>query len=123
MSYYQNCFLDYHAFDSGKVMMKNNVVCKVIGMRNISLKLHDKTIRQVKHVRHVSNLKRNLISLGMLDQMGFSIRFKYGDLKIFDEIALVIKRIRKNEIYVLDGEVVTGESSISPKTSMDVTKL
>ena len=50
----------------GRIMMGNNAVCKVIGMGNIHLKLHDGTMRLIRQVRHVPDLKRNLIYLGYL---------------------------------------------------------
>ena len=67
MSPCQNFFSEYHKIDGGKVMMENNAVYKVIEIGNINLKLHNRTIREVKQVRHVPDLKRNLISLEMLD--------------------------------------------------------
>ncbi|KAH9716149.1 Integrase catalytic domain-containing protein [Citrus sinensis] len=53
--------------DGGNVMMGNNAVCKVIGMGNVSLRLHDGTIWELREVRYVPDLKRNLISLGITD--------------------------------------------------------
>ncbi|KAH9778870.1 Integrase catalytic domain-containing protein [Citrus sinensis] len=55
--------------DGGKVMMGNNVVWKVIGIGNVSLTLHDGTIWELREVRYVPDLKRNLISLvtGIID--------------------------------------------------------
>ncbi|KAH9648352.1 hypothetical protein KPL70_025549 [Citrus sinensis] len=53
--------------DGGKVMMGNNAICKVIGMGNVSLRLHDGTTWELREVRYVPDLKRNLISLGITD--------------------------------------------------------
>ena len=50
--------------------MGNNAMCSVIGIGNISLEVHDRIIKELKHVRHAPRLKGNLISLGLLDQMG-----------------------------------------------------
>ena len=69
MSPVKSYFSDYHEYDGGRVMMGNNAVCKVIGMGNIHMKLHDGTVRLIRQVKHVLDLKRNLISLGMLDQI------------------------------------------------------
>ena len=46
-------------------MMGNNAMCRVIDIGNVRLMMHDKTMLEIKYVRHVSNLKRNLISLGL----------------------------------------------------------
>ena len=67
MSLVKSYFSDYHEYDGAMVMIGNNAVCKVIGMGNIHIKLHDGTVRLIRQVRHVPDLKRNLISLGMLD--------------------------------------------------------
>ena len=70
---FKNYVLNYHETDGRRVMTGNNVVCKIVGIRNVNLKLHDGTIRELREVRYVPELKRNLIYLGMLDQMGLSI--------------------------------------------------
>lgn len=69
-------FNEYQEFDSGRVMMGNNSIFRIIGIGNVSLKLHNGSIRVIKQVRHVPDLKRNLISLGMLDQIGCSIKLE-----------------------------------------------
>lgn len=66
---FKNYFTKYHDFDGGRVIIGNNSMCKIIRIGNVSLKLHNSSIRVVKLVKHVVNLKRNLISLGILDQI------------------------------------------------------
>lgn len=79
------------------MMMGNNSICKLIRIGNLSLKLHDDSIRVVKQVRHVPNLKKNLISLGMLDQMGCSVKLESRQLYILNGSNLVMKGTRKNK--------------------------
>lgn len=79
-----------------------NDICKVISMGNVNLKVHDKTIRELKEVRYVPNLKRNLISLGMLDQIGLSIKVESSELKILNRSTMIMKGAKKNGVYVLD---------------------
>ena len=64
---FRSYFTEYQEFDGGRVMMRNNSICRIIGIEDVSLKLHDGSIRVLKQVRHVPDLKRNIISLGMLD--------------------------------------------------------
>lgn len=47
-------------------MIGNNAVSKVIMMGNITVTLYDSTVREIKQVRRVLDLKRILISLEML---------------------------------------------------------
>ena len=71
---FRSYFTEYQEFDGGRVIMENNYICRIIGIGDVNLKLHDGSIRVIKQVRHVLYLKRNLISLGMLDQIGCRIR-------------------------------------------------
>lgn len=75
-------------------MMGNNAVCKVIGMENVSLKLHDRTIWELTEVRYVLDLKRNLISLEVIDHIGFSIKLEFGRLLITNGSRIVMKGTR-----------------------------
>lgn len=61
--------------------MGNNTICKVSGMGNVNLKVHDGTIRELKEVRYVPDLKKNLISLGMLDQIGLVLKLNLMNLR------------------------------------------
>ena len=92
--YLSNC----HETDGGRVMMGNNVVCRIVGIGNVNLKLHDGTIRELREVRYVLELKRNLISLGMLDKW----------ISNGDEVVMIGHK--RNEVYVLGVEAIIGIS-------------
>lgn len=49
--------------------MGNNTSYKVIGIGNIIIKMFNGVVRTLCDVRHVPNLKKNLISLGTLVAM------------------------------------------------------
>ena len=51
-------------------------MCKVVGIGIVSLKKFDGVVKELTHVRFVPDLKRNLISIGMLDPIGCVIRAK-----------------------------------------------
>lgn len=104
-------------------MKQNNFVYKIMGIGNINLKLHDGTIRKLKQARYVLNLKMNLISLGMLDQMGCSVRIEFGVMKIVKGTVVIMKGNRKNGMFILDEEVVNGKVGITSNVVMDKTKL
>ena len=54
--------------------MGNDAICKVVGKGIIRLKMLDGMTRELVNVRHVPDLKKNLISLGMLDKMGCLVK-------------------------------------------------
>jgi hypothetical protein len=60
----------------------NNKAWKVTGIGSIKLKLVDRGIKILHHVRHVPDLKRKLISLGILDKQGYVYKVKVGVLRI-----------------------------------------
>ena len=63
----ERLFEDYKEINEGQVLLGNNKPCKVIGIGSMTIKTHDGIERILSSVRNVPELKRNLISLGMLD--------------------------------------------------------
>ena len=61
MTLNQSWFVTYEPTD-GRVIMGNNNSCKVAGTGTISLKFHDGRIRTLTGVKHIPDLKKNLIS-------------------------------------------------------------
>ena len=93
--------------------MGNDASCRVIGRGTIKLKMLDGTIRELTNVRHIPDLKRNLISLGMLDRMGCVIKLESGTLKVIKGSMVLMKGNLDNGLYVLQGSVVTGDVGVS----------
>ena len=116
-------FTSYQSINGCKVLMGNNMACQVIGMGNIRLKLHDGSVRELLDVRHVPDLKRNLISLGMLDQSGCTFKGESGTLKVIKGSMVVMRGERKHGLYVLSGEAVIGSASFSVDNENMQTKL
>ncbi|KAG8376371.1 hypothetical protein BUALT_Bualt09G0056100 [Buddleja alternifolia] len=73
----------------------------------------------LKNVRFIPELKRNLISLGVLDELGYSIKVETGILKILKGSFVLMKGVRKNGIYSLLGNTVIGSVSIVTENSME----
>ena len=67
MSPNRDLFSTYQLINSGKVLMGNNLVYKVVGISIIRIKMHDGIVRTLTNVRHVPKLKKNLVSLRTLD--------------------------------------------------------
>ncbi|KAK9179751.1 hypothetical protein WN943_028956 [Citrus x changshan-huyou] len=79
--------------EGGKVLMGNNVSCKVIGIGSVRLKMSDGIIRELDNVRHIPELKRNLISLSMLDKAGCCIRLESSSLKVIKGSLIMMKGV------------------------------
>ena len=82
-------------------------------------------MRTLTDVRHVPQLKKNLISLGVLDLKGFKYTCKGGSLRVSKGALVVMKGSKKTSLYVLQGETITGSVTVScsKKTSSDLTRL
>jgi len=76
--------------NSGFVLMVNDDSYKVIGIRNIKIKMFD-GVRILCDVRYIPNLRKNLISLGILDRNGFNFKSEGGVLKVSKGVMTVIK--------------------------------
>ncbi|XP_071727384.1 uncharacterized mitochondrial protein AtMg00300-like [Rutidosis leptorrhynchoides] len=104
--------------------MRNDVACKVVGIGTIQIKMYDGTVRTLTDVRHVPELKKNLISLGTLDSIGCEYRARGGVLKVSRGALVVMKGERCNGLYLLKGSMVTGASGVSSSAKdVDTTKL
>jgi len=67
---HRDWFTPYESVDCGVVLMGNNSQCKAMGKGAIRIKMHNGMITTLTNVRHVPDLKRNLISLGTLESLG-----------------------------------------------------
>lgn len=105
------------------MMMRNNVVYEVVGIGNVRLKIHDEFVIELRQVRHVPDLKRNLISLSMMDQIGCIVRVQNGILSVIKGSQVLLRGTRKNGHDILEGTTVTGEVSASSSSSVDKTRM
>ena len=62
--------------DFGKVYLADGTTLDVVGIRNVRIRIHADSVWKMKKVKHVPELKKNLISVGQLDDKGHGIHFK-----------------------------------------------
>ena len=60
-------FDTYRLVNYSYVLMGNDASCKVEGIGNIRVKMFDGVIRTLCDIRHVLDMRKNLISMGTLD--------------------------------------------------------
>ena len=93
-------------------------------MGSVRIKTHDGLVRIIPNVRHVPELRRNLISLGMLDDYGFTWKGEKGVLKVSKGSLVVMKGVNENSLYLLQRRTVIGtvatvvESDYNPSVSL-----
>jgi len=87
--------------------MGNGHALEVIGVGIVKIKMYDGIVRIIQEVRHVKDLKKNLLSVGQLDNLGCKIHTEGGILKVVRGNLVVMKaeKIMAN-LYVLMGDTL-----------------
>jgi len=62
--------------------MSDDRSCNMEGISMVLIKMFDGMVRELKKVRYVSQLKRNLISIGALKALSFEVSIRDSDLKL-----------------------------------------
>jgi len=63
------------------------------GICTVLIKMFDGMVRELKKVRHVPQLKKNLINVGALEVLGLEVSIKDGILKMTRSSMIVLKGI------------------------------
>ena len=79
--------------------MRNDHTCRLIGKVTIHIKMHDETIRELKEVRYIPSMMKNIISVGALKWVGLRGTLGKGALKMSSGSSVVLKDIRCNNVY------------------------
>nr|GEX99708.1 retrotransposon protein, putative, Ty1-copia subclass [Tanacetum cinerariifolium] len=121
---HRSWFTTYESFNGGNVYMRNHSIYPVIRTGNIQVKMHDGVIRTITGVRHILDLKRNLISHSILEANGCKYSSEGEVIKIFKGALVLTKAIQSGGLYVLQGTVVYGTARVATsKASLDDSKL
>ena len=96
---------------SGVVHLAENQPCKVAGIDSISSKNHDGSTRVLTDVQYIPKLEKNLISLGTFESKGFTIILHNGILKVVSGALVVMKGIRRNNMYLYQGSTAVGTAA------------
>ena len=114
--------INFKQIEGGKVLMGNDHSCNVTGSGSVRFKLWDGSHRILDNVRWVPKLRRNLISLGMLDVNGSTYKSENGVLRVMKGSMVMLKGVLKQGLYVLQGEAITGDAAAT-SVSQDQTLL
>lgn len=105
-------FPEYQPYEGGQVIMGNNASYKVIGIGSIKLRLADGYVKIMSKVRHCLELKRSLISLGALEEEGYSFKVENSILKILKGSRIVMKGERAQSCWcVLKRSIIIRETN------------
>ena len=83
--------------------MGNEFSFKIVGVGSVQIRMHDGYVRTLIDVRHVPKLRKNFISLGVLDSVGYKYTTQGGVLKVSKGILVVMEGKRIGNLYCLEG--------------------
>ncbi|KAH9657232.1 retrovirus-related pol polyprotein from transposon TNT 1-94-like protein [Citrus sinensis] len=114
-------FTDFRNLESGAIVMGNDQPCRTMGIGTIRLKMFDGMVRELREVRYVPALKKNLISVGALEVKGYKVTIEDGIMKFTHGAMVILQGVRRHNLYYLKGGT-TDEANIVEAHS-DTTKL
>jgi len=97
---------------SGKVLMENNHLRKVVDVGSVKIKFHDGKTRRLMGVRHIPDLSKNLISLGSLEEKGCKFQSDGRVLRVSKGALTIMRGKRVGNLYFLQGSIVIGSASM-----------
>lgn len=115
----KDLFSSYEEYNGGNVTMGNNATCKVIGTGTVAINMFDGIVRTLTKVRHVPELKKNLISLGTLDTNGCKCIAEGGVMKVVKGALVLMKGAKVGSLYSLQGSTMVGSANVSTGTMSD----
>ena len=84
-------FDTYRLVNSSSVMMGNEALCKVVRIGNIRVKMFYGVIRTLCDVRHVPDMRKNMISFGTSDENEINYKFENGIMKVRKSVMTMMK--------------------------------
>ena len=102
-------FTSYKTGDFGNVRMGNSGVSKIVGIGDVCLKNSVGNKLELKDVRHVPDIRLNLISTGKLNDEGFTNSFGKSKWKLTKGSLVVARGKKQNTLYVMEAKLHKGE--------------
>ena len=87
--------------------MDDDHALEIAGIGTIKIKMFDSRVRIIEEIRHVKALKKNLLSLGQIDNLGCKTHIENETMKIVKG-ALVLMKVEKINVnlFTLKGEAL-----------------
>jgi len=113
-------FYTYKPISGGSMFMGDGHAVKIVGVGTVKIKMYDGIVRTIQKVRHVKDLKKNILSIGQLDDLRYKIHTEGGILKVARENMVVMKaeKIMVN-LYVLMWDTLQEVNATVASTSQE----
>jgi len=116
-------FSSLEKLDNNVVIIGNDAACQMIEISTVRIKMFDGVVRDLTDVRYVTQMKKNIISVGAVETKGLNVTLENGILKVMKGSLVVMKGIRDRNLYYLKGSTFTGSLTASVVSDVDATQL
>jgi hypothetical protein len=116
-------FCDFENVNGGQVLMGNHMACQVKGIGTITLRVKDNNVLVLEKTRYVPDLQRNLISLGVLDDLNYDIMINAGYIKILRNSHLIVEAPKRHGLYILQTQNIFDSTSAALSVSNDKSQI
>ena len=106
MTPFKTLFSNYKKIENGFVSMANEKKCNVLGTGDVCLRFSSGSVFTLKDVRHVPDLRYNLISCASLENDGLEGKWGKGVMKILKGSLVVFTAEKQNNLYVCHAEPI-----------------
>ncbi|CAM8956737.1 unnamed protein product [Rhodiola kirilowii] len=90
----------YRSGDFGKVYLADDEPFEVMGKGDVQIKAPNGSVLQLHDVRHIPDLKRNLLSVGQLDDEGYAVTFGCSTYKITKGSMVIARGKKEGTLYM-----------------------
>ena len=108
-------FTSYAGGDFGRVKMANYGVIEVVGIGNVNYDHGHGCKLVLNDVRHVPDIRLNIISAGKLDDEGYTNSFGEGKWKPMKGSLIIARCLKQNSLYLMHVMVFGGEVNVTDK--------
>ena len=91
---------NYVVGDFGKVYLADGSALNVVDMGDVRILLPNGSVWLLEKVRHIPNLRRNLISVEQLDDEGHAILFVSGTWKVTKGVRVLVHGKKTGTLYM-----------------------
>ncbi|CAM8972007.1 unnamed protein product [Rhodiola kirilowii] len=106
---HKNFFTTYKQGDYGELKMRNSGKSKIVGMGDVHLTTNLGCKLVLEDVRHVPDIRFNLIAVGKLDDEGYKSDFSNGIWKLSRRSLIVAKGAKCCSLYKTQAELCGGD--------------
>ncbi len=116
---YESFFSSYRSGDFGNVQMGNRDKSLIVGIGDVILTSNTGCKLVLKDVRHVPDMRHNLISTGKLDDDGFVSQFGGGKWKLTKGSLTMARGRKEGTLYLTQAKLCKGEVNVA-STDMEI---